>query len=86
MIKRYTAVTDSPQIVMKENTSGEWVKFSDYEKVADYADRLVALSDLPCLPKDLENLRNANAAFAEENHRLNELVASLRKDTILATL
>lgn len=36
----------------------------------DYCDRLVAQSNMPCLPKDLENLRDANTSFAMENERL----------------
>lgn len=88
MITRYELTTDGEtgQTRMDTDEQGGWVLFSDYEKVVEYADRLVVLSDLPCLPKDLENLRNANAAFAEENFQLKNLLASLQKDAILATL
>lgn len=33
----------------------------------EYTDHLVSFSKLPCLPKDLENLREANLKFVEEN-------------------
>lgn len=36
----------------------------------EYTDYLVSFSKLPCLPKDLDNLREANLKFAEENERL----------------
>lgn len=45
-----------------------YVAFEDYEEVADYCDRLVDF--LPCLPKDVDNLREANGRFAIENERL----------------
>ncbi len=56
---------------------GRYVKLSDLRKLEEkvkhlreYADRLVNLSKLPCLPKDLENLRVANTKFAIENEQL----------------
>lgn len=45
-----------------------YVAFEDYEEIADYCDRLVDF--LPCLPKDVDNLRGANGRFAIENERL----------------
>ena len=39
----------------------------------DYADRLVAHKDMVCLPADLKNLRESNAALATENEELNSL-------------
>ena len=41
---------------------------TDYDELMAYCDKLVDF--LPCLPKDVENLREANAHFAEENERL----------------
>ena len=38
----------------------------------DYADKLVAHKDMVCLPKDLENLRQANEHFAQENFELKQ--------------
>ena len=38
----------------------------------DYADKLVAHKDMVCLPKDLENLRQANEHFAQENYKLKQ--------------
>jgi len=53
----------------------EYVKYKDYvhlwemhKQLEMYCDDLA--NSLPCLPKDLEILRNANSAFAEENHKL----------------
>ena len=47
---------------------------SELQYFQDYCNRLVEIGDLPCLPKDLENLREANLSFAMENERLrNEL-------------
>jgi len=42
------------------------------QKAQDYAERLVEHKDMVCLPKDLENLREANSHFATENHILKE--------------
>ena len=42
------------------------------QEARDYADRLVEHKDMVCLPADLANLREANAAFAIENHDLKE--------------
>ena len=38
----------------------------------DYADRLAAHKDMVCLPKDLENLRQANEHFAQDNFELKQ--------------
>ena len=42
------------------------------QQANEYADRLVEHKDMVCLPADLANLREANAAFAIENHDLKE--------------
>lgn len=56
---------------------GNLVYYSDYEELSKYADSLVEFGKLPCLPKDLENLRSANSAFATENHILKERIREL---------
>jgi regulator of replication initiation timing len=60
--------------------NGEYVKYKDYEYLSDYCDRLVEVGKLPCLPKDLENLRKANASFAQENHDLKLIIQEHRDD------
>jgi len=48
---------------------------TEVEHLRSYTDHLVVFSKLPCLPKDLDNLRNANISFAEENESLkNEII------------
>jgi len=47
----------------------------EVEHLREYTDHLVKFSKLPCLPKDLENLREVNTKFAIENEQLkNEIV------------
>lgn len=51
------------------------------EQVLDwmnYADKLVAHKEMVCLPKDLENLRQANEHFAQENFELKEKLKNAR--------
>ena len=43
----------------------------------DYADRLVAHKDMVCLPADLKNLRESNAALATENEAFKNKVKRL---------
>jgi hypothetical protein len=64
---------------MKESKHGEWVRYKDYFEMSEYADRLVAHKDMVCLPADLKNLREANAAFAIENEILKEQIRLLTK-------
>lgn len=52
----------------------------EHKEALDYADRLVAHKDMICLPKDLENLREANSYFAEENAQLKEKLKSMKHD------
>lgn len=63
-----------------ECPNGRYVEYEDYEHLSDYCDRLVEIGKLPCLPKDLENLRKANTSFAQENHRLRDEVFDLRAE------
>lgn len=44
----------------------------ELEQANKYADDLVEHSNMPCLPADLRNLRQANEHFAAENERLKE--------------
>ena len=64
---------------MEQHTEGEYVLYKDYKWMCDYADRLVEHGNLPCLPADLDNLRNANAALATEVHEMKELLAEIVK-------
>jgi DNA repair exonuclease SbcCD ATPase subunit len=45
----------------------------------DYADRLVAHKDMVCLPADLKNLRESNAALATENEAFKNKVKTLNE-------
>lgn len=83
-VQRYTTLSRGPG--MMAHPHGDWVSYEAYQEMADYADRLVEHSNMPCLPKDLENLREANAAFAIENEKLKELLRSIKKELTLATL
>jgi chromosome segregation ATPase len=56
--------------VFPELPNRTFVSLEDYEWLDDYCNRLVELGKLPCPPKDLENLRNANGKFAQENFEL----------------
>ena len=44
----------------------------------NYADRLVEHKDMVCLPADLKNLRESNAALATENQELKKRVETLK--------
>jgi hypothetical protein len=81
-VKRYTMTISEDygkvQILGITCPNGAYVAYEDYEHLSDYCDRLVEVSKLPCLPKDLENLRAANTAFAQENHELQVLVEDLK--------
>ena len=44
--------------------------YAEVEHLREYTDHLVSFSKLPCLPKDLENLREANTKLAVENEEL----------------
>ena len=81
-VKKYTLdyETMSMSIVGVECPNGEYVKYEDYKYLSDYCDRLVEVGKLPCLPKDLENLRKANASLAQENHDLKLVIEEYRDD------
>ena len=67
-IKRYKIEVNpiSYTLYRYECPNGRYVEYEDYEYLSDYCDRLVEIGKLPCLPKDLENLRKANTSFAQE--------------------
>ncbi len=48
----------------------------------EYADRLVAHKNMPCLPKDLENLREANGQFAADVESLTTRLDDSRTENI----
>jgi hypothetical protein len=80
-MKRYSYVTGC-DCGFIEDSAGDYVKYADYEALSKYADSLVEFSKIPCLPKDLEILREANGHFAQANHilqsRIRELEAEIR--------
>lgn len=78
-VKRYKVEFDtlSHSMFVVECPNGVFVKREDYEHLSDYCDRLVEIGKLPCLPKDLENLRNANVQFATENEELKQEMQAL---------
>lgn len=79
-VKRYKVEYDSIShtIFGVECDNGRFVEYKDYEHLSDYCDRLVEVGKLPCLPKDLENLRNANTQFAIENEDLKQKNQALK--------
>lgn len=60
------------QASMLSKEDGSYVRYKDYAHLSEYCDHLIQFSKLPCLPKDLEVLRNANVAFATENQKLQQ--------------
>ena len=50
----------------------------DLDWYKNYADRLVEHKDMVCLPADLKNLRESNAALAIENQELKKQVETLK--------
>lgn len=83
-VKRYTIDYDSIShtVMGIYCPNGEYVKYEDYEYLSDYCDRLVEVSKLPCLPKDLENLRDANAKFAQEVQDLRSTIDELDNEIV----
>ena len=79
-VKRYKVEYDSiPHTIFGvECDNGRFVEYKDYEHLSAYCDRLVEVGRLPCLPKDLENLRNANTQFAIENEDLKQKNQALK--------
>jgi FtsZ-binding cell division protein ZapB len=76
-LKRLQYVTDCGVV---EDPNGDLVSYSDYEALSNYADSLVEFSKIPCLPADLENLREANGHFAQENHIFRERIRELESE------
>jgi hypothetical protein len=85
-VTRYTPLGNGRSGGMMDHPTGDYVSFKDYQWMAEYADKLVEFGNLPCLPKDLENLREANAQFATENQALKEALASIKRDLVNMTL
>lgn len=61
---------------MEPDSSGEWVRYEDYKELSEYADTLA--QGLPCLPKDIEVLRSANATLAQQVFELEQQLKDLR--------
>ena len=59
----------------EENARLMW----ELDEARRYADDLVEHSNMPCLPADLRNLRQANEHFAVENERLKEENKELKR-------
>jgi len=51
----------------------------ELQEMTDYANRLAEGLPVGMLPKDIDNLREANFSLAHENHELHQLVKALRK-------
>lgn len=62
---------------MEQHPGVGWVSYETYKWLADYTARLVEHSNMPCLPADLDNLREANAKLAEENHNLRSTLSKI---------
>jgi hypothetical protein len=76
--RRYEYVQNGHLSGLFENPDGDYMKYEDYKAMSDYADSLVEFGKLPCLPKDLENLRAANGELAMQVHRLQETLRAMR--------
>lgn len=81
-IKRYDFEEDgmTGEARMGKSKKGFYVKYKDWKEMSDYADRLVSLGNLPCLPADLENLRESNAAMADEIEHLRTKYEKVSRD------
>jgi hypothetical protein len=75
-VETYTPVinlrcfSNYPHAEMELDSSGEWVRYGDYKELSEYADKLA--EGLPCLPKDIEVLRDANATLAQRVFELEQ--------------
>ncbi len=78
-VKRYRIFFDTMDGTehLERSDEGNYVKWEDYEWMANYADQLVAFTNMPCLPADLRNLRQANADLANENAQLQNQLNSI---------
>ena len=77
-IQTYTPILrefDCFSAEMEADSSGEWVRYEDYKELSEYADKLA--EGLPCLPKDIEVLRDANATLAQRVFELEEQLEDL---------
>lgn len=70
VISDYKYGCTMPEMVL--DSSGEWVRYEDYKELSEYADKLA--EGLPCLPKDIEVLRSANAALAQRVFELESML------------
>jgi uncharacterized coiled-coil protein SlyX len=68
LIRDYNAALDD---IVKLKTEIDWYK--------KYTDKLVEHKDMVCLPADLKNLRESNAALATENEELKKQVDTLNE-------
>ena len=68
LIRDYNAALDD---IVKLKTEIDWYK--------KYTDKLVEHKDMVCLPADLKNLRESNAALATENEELKNKVKTLNE-------
>jgi hypothetical protein len=59
---------------------------SEVEHLRAYTDHLVEFSKLPCLPKDLENLRETNANFANDIFDLTNKINFLESKLHIASI
>ena len=73
LIRDYNAALDD---IVKLKTEIDWYK--------KYTDKLVEHKDMVCLPADLKNLRESNAALATENQELKKQVEAA-KSVIIQT-
>jgi hypothetical protein len=76
--QRYEYIQNGHLSGLFENPDGDYVKYEDYKEMSDYADSLVEFGKLPCLPKDLENLRAANGNLAMKVQCLQETLRLMR--------
>jgi hypothetical protein len=65
--KRLQYVTDCGLL---EYPEGDLIFYEDYKELSAYADKLA--EGLPCLPKDIEVLRNANTVLARRVFELEQ--------------
>ena len=68
LIRDYNAALDD---IVKLKSEIDWYK--------KYTDKLVGHKDMVCLPADLKNLRESNAALATENEELKNKVKTLNE-------
>ena len=75
--KIFSQVLDIRQELVKRTSEFEELK-KQLDWYKNYADRLVEHKDMVCLPADLKNLRESNAALATENEELKKQVETLK--------